>query len=83
MEERGAGENKPFMRHVIAIMVIVGSFGAFYMVAAGKCDTAWEKTTFMVVGALVSLVTTIVQWYFGSSEGSDRKTNLLSRGEKL
>lgn len=68
---------RSWYRHVIGTAVIAGSFGTFYIVAMGQCDPTWEKTVFMIVGALITLVTQVVGWYYGSSEGSQRKNELF------
>jgi hypothetical protein len=42
-------------------------------------DGANEKVLFMVIGALSSIATTVVTYYFGSSEGSAKKNEFLGR----
>jgi hypothetical protein len=76
-EEKNNGWKMTF-RPVIASLIILGSFGTWYLVFRGYCPTEWEKLAFMIVGAEIALLTQIVGWYFGSSEDSSKKTDLLS-----
>lgn len=65
-------------RPVVAILIIFGSFATWYLVFMGKCPTEAEKLSLIIVGCQISLVTQIVQWYFGSSEGSAKKTDMMA-----
>jgi hypothetical protein len=66
------------MRPVIAISTILGSFAIFALIGRGYCDLNWEKTIMLIVGALIANLTTIISWYFGSSEDSSKKTDILA-----
>jgi hypothetical protein len=48
------------------------------MVSQGWCSLAWEKVIMLIIGALIANLTTIVSWYFGSSEDSSKKTDILA-----
>jgi hypothetical protein len=66
---------------IIALMTVIGTFGLFGLAFFLKVDGVNEKVLFMVIGALSSIATTVVTYYFGSSEGSARKNELI-RGIK-
>ena len=66
------------MRPAIAIATIVGSFIIFALIGKGYADLAWEKVIMLIVGALIANLTTVVNWYFGSSEDSSKKTDILA-----
>jgi hypothetical protein len=68
---------KEIGRGVTGFLVLVGSFAYFGMVSQGWLSTEWKDVVMMITGALISNVTTIVQWCFGSSKGSDKKTDAL------
>jgi len=68
---------KVIMRPFIATLVIIGSFGLFAIVVFGFCKPEWEKVVFLIVGALIANLTTVVSWYFGSSEDSSKKTDMM------
>jgi hypothetical protein len=42
-----------------------------------KMDVTNQKVLFMVIEALSSIDTTVVTYYFGSSEGSARKNEIF------
>lgn len=57
---------------VICFMVLVGIF-MYHPVPVAN-----EKYIYAVSMLLIGIVTTIINFYFGSSEGSKRKTELLN-----
>ena len=72
-------ENKVrVMRPAVAMLIILGSFAIFAMIGYGLCSLEWEKTIMLIVGALIANLTTIVSWYFGSSEDSSKKTDIMA-----
>lgn len=66
------------MRPAIALLIIGGSFFIFAMIGYGMCSLQWEKVIMLIVGALIANITTIVSWYFGSSEDSSKKTDIMA-----
>jgi hypothetical protein len=59
------------------VVSVIGTFGLFGLAFFLKVDGANEKVLFMVIGALSSIATTVVGYYFGSSEGSARKNDIF------
>ena len=62
---------------ILALVTVIGTFALFGLAFFLKVDGANEKVLFMVIGALSSIATTVVGYYFGSSEGSARKNNII------
>lgn len=62
---------------ILALLTVIGTFALFGLAFFLKLDGANEKVLFMVIGALSSIATTVVTYYFGSSEGSARKNELF------
>ena len=62
---------------ILALVTVIGTFGLFGLAFFLKVDGANEKVLFMVIGALSSIATTVVTYYFGSSEGSARKNEIM------
>ncbi|MBM4286881.1 MAG: hypothetical protein FJ135_01815 [Deltaproteobacteria bacterium] len=62
---------------LLALVTVTGTLGLFGLAFYLRVDGANEKVLFMVIGALSSIVTTVVTYYFGSSEGSARKNEIL------
>lgn len=70
---------------IIAALIVVGFFSVAITVLA-KPEIITEKNTeavMLMIGALVSGFATIVGFFFGSSLGSARKTDLLARSEPI
>jgi hypothetical protein len=56
---------------------VIGTFSLFGLAFFLYIDSANEKVLFMVIGALSSIATTVVTYYFDSSEGSARKNEIF------
>ena len=69
---------KQYFKPAIGIIYLVGAFATFALVLAGKTDAAWKDVALMIVGALITKSGTIVDYAFGGSQSSDRKTELLA-----
>ena len=53
---------------LLALVTVIGTFALFGLAFFLKVDGANEKVLFMVLGALSSIATTVIGFYFGSSE---------------
>ncbi|MGQ9921951.1 MAG: hypothetical protein ACUVRZ_11580 [Desulfobacca sp.] len=62
---------------ILALLTVIGTFSLFGLAFFLKVDGANEKVLFMVIGALSSIATTVVTYYFGSSEGSAKKNDIF------
>jgi len=71
---------KDIGRGITGFVVLIGSFGYFYIVSQGYISIDWKDVIMMITGSLITQVTTIVQWSFGSSKGSEKKTDALING---
>jgi len=63
---------------VLAAIVTVGFFGILVMMLLGKVDSN-NPPILMMLGSLGTAWTGIIAYYFGSSAGSQAKTDLLSK----
>ena len=52
---------------------------AFYFLGPSTVPTMLEKPMLLVTGCWITNMTTIINWLFGSSQGSSDKTRLLSK----
>ena len=62
-------------RPVIGGMVVLGTFALFALIYIWPCASQLNDLLLLIVGALIANLTTVVNWYFGSSEGSMKKTD--------
>ena len=63
----------------LAIMVTVGFFSVLAFMLFRQVPPTGHDALLLMLGALGSAWTAVVAYYFGSSAGSDRKTELLAQ----
>ena len=69
---------------VIGVLVVLGFFGSFVMLLT-KPDTISEinrEPVMMMIGALIAAFSGLMGFFFGSSAGSARKTDIIANMEK-
>jgi hypothetical protein len=66
----------------LAAIITVGFFGILGMMLFGKVDSN-NPAILMMLGSLGTAWTGIIAYYFGSSAGSQAKTDLLSRAPAI
>ena len=73
------------IKPLLALLAVAGFFGCIWAVLTAPADlpAAIKDLLLILVGALVTLVKDIYGYYFGSSEGSARKTELLNTAVAL
>jgi hypothetical protein len=71
-------KTRSLMPPILAGTVTIGFFGIMVMMFIGKVDSA-NPAILMMLGSLGTAWTGIIAYYFGSSAGSQAKTDLLSR----
>ena len=67
---------------VLAAIVTLGFFGIMVMMLLGKVDSN-NPAILMMLGSLGTAWTGIISYYFGSSAGSQAKTDLLSKAPAI
>lgn len=67
---------------ILATVVTVGFFGILGMMLTGKVDSS-NPALMMMLGSLGTAWTGIIAYYFGSSAGSQAKTDLLSKAQPI
>ncbi len=71
-------KSKQYFRPSVGIIYLLGTFAIFCFVLSGKVDPASREMASMIVGALITKSGTIIDWAFGSSQGSDKKTDMMA-----
>jgi hypothetical protein len=67
---------------LVGIIFLLGSFAIFWLVLTGKTDVAWKEVALTIVGALLIQDALIVGKYYGASQSSDRKTEIMADAAK-
>lgn len=62
---------------IIAGAIVLFAFGLFLVYSLGKIDPANKDVMLIVIGSVTTTLATVVGYYFGSSQGSAKKTELL------
>jgi hypothetical protein len=66
-------------RFGLALMIVIGFFAVLsLMLHMGQMDLAQA-----MVGALIAAFPMALKWYFDSSAGSERKTELLAKADPI
>ena len=72
------------MKILLALTVTFGYFGVLVLYGMGEISiNGGNQPILILVGGLASAFGAIVSWYFGSSEGSSRKTDILNKEKQV
>lgn len=69
---------KDWVPSMLAALVLLGFFGAFAAMLFYPLPDGSKESLYILLGALASMATSVMTYYFGSSAGSAEKTRLLS-----
>lgn len=70
---------KSVARPLVALFLVAGSFYIYYLISSGACSVDWKDIINIIIGAIIANLTAIVQYYFGSSTGSEQKTDIMAK----
>jgi hypothetical protein len=68
---------------MLAGLVTLGFFGVLWYMLTHTVPDASHDTMLLLLGSLGTAWTSIIAYYFGSSAGSDRKTELLAQAPSI
>lgn len=71
-------QTKSYLPSILAIIVTAGFLGLLAGMMFGKLKVSDNQALLLLLGALSGSFTTVIAFYFGSSAGSDRKTELMA-----
>lgn len=75
VERRKEGQ----FRQLIATLIVVGFYAAVIGLLLGTMSVTDNQAVMLLLGAMISAMGTVISFYFGSSTGSEKKTELMSR----
>lgn len=65
-------------RPVLGIIFLLGTFTIAAFIFSGKVDPTWASVASSFLGSLLSGVLVILTWAYGSSKGSEQKTDIMA-----
>jgi drug/metabolite transporter (DMT)-like permease len=69
-------------QYILGTLLVLALLFLLYFLFTKDIPDANRNLLSLLVGALIGSVTTIVQYYFGSSKGSSDKDELLRKGKE-
>ena len=70
-------ENKSIMPHLVSFMIIIGFFGAGYLLLAGGQTKSDAQVLFMMLGTLATAFGGVINYWLGSSSSSKSKDEAI------
>lgn len=65
-------------RPIFGVMFLVGTFAIAGFIFSDKVDPAWQTVASSFLGSLLTGITVILTWAYGSSKGSEQKTEIMA-----
>lgn len=75
-------ETRDWVPKLLAIVITLGFFGILIWMLVNGMPTTGTEALLMMLGALGTAWTGVVNFYYGSSAGSKAKTDAMAKGEK-
>jgi hypothetical protein len=70
---------KEILQYVFAALIVLCFFGILLLLFKYKIPTENTDTLNLALGALLAAFGAVVQYFFGSSSGSQRKTDIIAQ----
>jgi len=67
----------------LAILVTVSVIGIIILLMTIPMPNGAEKVAFMAIGGLLTQLGTVLNYFFGSSASSDKKTDLIAQAQPI
>ena len=75
-------EAKDKFQYILGGLIVAGFFILLYLLVAMKVPEANKDLLNLVVGALIGSFAGVVQYFFGSSAGSAKKTDIIDKKDE-
>lgn len=73
---------KDIYQYILATLIIIGFFWLLFLLVHSEVKIENKDLLNLVVGALISSFATIVGYFFGSSKGSQEKSDVIAQQNK-
>lgn len=75
-------ERQDWTPRILAYLVTAGFFGMLSVMVFAAIPTASKEPLYILLGSLGTAWTSIIAYYFGSTAGGQKKSELLAKGQK-
>ena len=69
-------------RPMLGVIFLLGTFTIAAFIFSGKVDPTWASVASSFLGSLLTGVMLILTWAYGSSKGSEQKTDIMAEAAK-
>jgi len=73
---------KDIFQYVLGALIVIGFFILLYLLVTSEVPEKNKDLLNLVVGALIGSFATIVGYFYGSSKGSQEKTEIMAKQNK-
>jgi len=74
---------KEILQYVFAALIVICFFGILALLLYKKIPAENTETINLALGALLAAFGAVVQYFFGSSAGSQRKTDIIAQSTPI
>ena len=74
---------KEILQYAFAALIVICFFGVLYLLFYRKIVPENTETLNLAIGALLTAFGTVVGYFFGSSAGSQRKTDIIAQSTPI
>lgn len=68
--------------YILGALIVIGFFFVLFMLVTNSVPENNKEVMYLLLGTLVASFSNVVQYFYGSSQGSREKTNMMSKNEK-
>lgn len=76
-------KTKDIFQYAFAGLIAIGFFILLYVVFLKQLPPENKEVAYLLVGALTVVFTTIVNYFFSSTKGSQEKTEIIAKSQPI
>jgi multidrug transporter EmrE-like cation transporter len=70
---------KDIFQYCLAVVIVLVFFGVIWLLFSHSIPEENKDVTYLVTGAMVSVFTSVVNYFFSSTKGSAEKTEIIAK----
>jgi len=76
-------KTKDIFQYCLATLVVIGFFFLIYVVFIKGLPPENKDVAYLLVGALIAVFTSVVNYFFASTKGSAEKTDIIAKSNSI